>query len=257
MIAYKYKAYLKSGVYYDVRQQFSGSKFGVFWAFLFPIVQLCIYATVFAVIFRIQPAGMTKLEYVLLVFSGLVPLLAFSAGTVTAISSVESNKNLLLNAVYPSELIPMRSFISAQIPSMVAFFVTVIISLLLEHLSLQGLVLGVFNWLFLVMFGIGLGWMLSLLNLVFKDVQQVVNLLLMLLMIMSPYAYTTDMVPAALNIIIYFNPLAYFVLNSQNALVYGQFDWFVVSVAMCMSIVFYVIGFNFFKRTKQVFFDYA
>ena len=68
MLAYKYKSYLKSAIYNDLRQQFSGSKFGIIWAFLFPVFQLCIYATVFALIFRIQPEGMSKLDYVLLAF---------------------------------------------------------------------------------------------------------------------------------------------------------------------------------------------
>ena len=169
MLAYKYKSYLKSAIYNDLRQQFSGSKFGIIWAFLFPVFQLCIYATVFALIFRIQPEGMSKLDYVLLVFSGLVPLLAFSAGTVTAISSVESNKTLLLNAVLPAELIPLRSFISAQVPSMVAFLVTIIITAIQNKLTIVGLVFAAFNWFLLLLFGVGLGWILSLLNLVLKE----------------------------------------------------------------------------------------
>ena len=91
----RHRRRLYESVLIDVRQQYTGSVLGVFWAILFPLLQLSILAGLYAVIFKVRPSGLGQWEYVLLVFSGLVPLLTFSAAVVACSSSLISNKDLL------------------------------------------------------------------------------------------------------------------------------------------------------------------
>jgi lipopolysaccharide transport system permease protein len=75
----------------------------------------------------------------------------------------------------------------------------------------------------LALFSLGIGWFLSLATVAFKDTQQILAFVLMMLMITSPIAYTPDMVPMALKVAMYVNPLTPFVLAFQAALVHGEF----------------------------------
>jgi len=254
----RFRSRLIEGVKHDVKQQYTGSVMGIFWVMLFPLLQLGIYAMLYTVIFKVRPSGLTEYSYTLLVFSGLVPLLAFGQALVAASGSLSSNKQLLLNTVFPADLIPVRAALAAQIPLLFGLLVTVVLGYVLGRSSWQAIILVPFFWILLMMFTIGLGWMLSLLSLVIRDIQHALGLILMLVIVLSPFAYTPEMVPASLKFIIYLNPLSYFVLAFQQLIVYGSWPGLVSTLgSIGLSLSVFCLGFILFRRAKAVFFDYA
>ena len=253
-----YRHRVLEGVIHDIRQRYIGSAFGSLWVFLYPILQLGIYAVLYSFIFRVRVSGLTEMGYVILVFSGLVPLMAFSEALNAATSSLSANKNLLLNTVFPAELIPVRAALSAHITSLIGLAITLIIGYGLGKTSWQAIVLVPFFWVLLLMFAIGIGWMFSLFSLVARDIQHGLGLVTMLLFMLSPFAYTPEMVPVALKPLIYLNPLSYFVLTFQQLICYGTWpDPIAAGGAVVLGITSFFIGFNVFQRAKYVFFDYA
>jgi lipopolysaccharide transport system permease protein len=246
------------GIKHDIRQRYMGSAFGSFWIFLFPFLQLAIYAGLYSVIFKIRVPGLSEMGYVLMVFSGLVPLMAFSEALTAASSSLSANKNLLLNTVFPAELIPLRAALSAHITSLIGLTMTLVLGFALGRTSWQAVFLVPVFWVLLLMFAVGIGWMFSLLTLVARDIQHGLGLLVMLLFVLSPFAYTPDMVPAALKPLIYLNPLSYFVLTFQQLICYGTWpDPIAAGGALVLGVGSFFVGFNVFQRAKYVFFDYA
>lgn len=255
---YGYRYRLVEAVMHDVRQRYTGSAFGSLWAVLFPLLQLGIYAGLYTFIFKVRPAGLTEMGYVLLVFSGLVPLMAFSEALNASTSSLSANKNLLLNTVFPAELIPLRAAISAQVTSIIGLTFTLFIGFALGRTSWQAILLVPVFWVFLLMFVTGIGWMFSLFSLVARDIQYGLGIFTMLLFVLSPFAYTPEMVPPALKPIIYLNPLSYFVLTFQKLICYGT--WPEPTAALGAAILAFgsfLVGFTVFQRAKYVFFDYA
>lgn len=253
-----YRHRVLEGVIHDIRQRYIGSAFGSLWVFLYPILQLGIYAGLYSFIFRVRVSGLTEMGYVVLVFSGLVPLMAFNEALNAATSSLSANKNLLLNTVFPAELIPLRAALSAHVTSLIGLAITLIIGYGLGKTSWQAIVLVPFFWVLLLMFAIGIGWMFSLFSLVARDIQHGLGLVTMLLFMLSPFAYTPEMVPVALKPLIYLNPLSYFVLTFQQLICYGTWpDPIAAGGAVVLGITSFFIGFNVFQRAKYVFFDYA
>lgn len=254
----KHRHKLFKGIRHDVAQQYTGSVLGMLWVVLFPLLQLSVYAALYTMIFKVRPAGLTEVSYTLLVFSGLVPLMAFSQSLVTASSSLIANKNLLLNTVFPSELIPVRAAIAAHMPTLIGLIITLVLGVVLERTNWLAVIFIPILWISLMMFAIGLGWILSLLSLIAKDIQQAIGLILMLVIVLSPFAYTPDMVPRSLKFIIYFNPLSYFVLSFQQIIVYGvPPDPLISTVALGLGLGSFFLGFIVFQKAKSIFFDYA
>ena len=257
-ILWNFRQRLADGVFLDMRQRYAGSVLGIAWAVLYPAMLLSVYAFVYAVIFRVRPADLTVYDYVVLVFSGLLPLLAFIEALMAAASSLVSNRSLLMNTVFPPELIPIRSVLAAQVTGVVGVVITLVAAF---SMGLGGWIVAVavpFFWLMLLMFVTGLGWFLSLVSLVARDIQQGLPPILFLLVIVSPFAYTPDMVPAGLAAVLYFNPLTYFVLAFQSAIVYGEWPSLGVTAGtVILACVSFFSGFVFFRRSKLVFFDYA
>ena len=254
----RYRNRLMEGMLLDLRQQYTGSILGTSWLFLFPLLQLSIFAGLYTMIFKVRPAGLTEWEYVLLVFSGLVPLLAFNAIMTSAAGSLTANKNLLLNTVFPAELIPLRSALSAQVPALAGLGMTLLLGVILGRTSWHAVLLVPVLWVLLVMFALGLGWLLSLLTLVAKDVQYALGLVLMLTTVLSPFAYTPDMVPEALKFILYLNPMSYFVLSFQQVIAYGIWPDLVPALgSLILGFGGFLLGYAIFLKAKFVFFDYA
>lgn len=253
-----YRDRLFRSVLQEIKKQYSGSVFGMFWAVLFPIMQLGIYAGLYTLIFKVRPSGLTQFDYVILVFSGLVPLLAFSASLTGAISSLVSNQNLLLNTVFPAELIPVRINLAAQMPMLIGLAITLGVGLLAGRAGFAAILLVPVFWVLLLMFSLGIGWILSLITLVVRDIQHGIGLVVMLMIFLSPFAYTPEMVPEALKIFVYLNPLSYFVLTFQQLICYGSLPEPLPALgATLLGLTSFFLGFTVFRRAKHVFFDYA
>jgi lipopolysaccharide transport system permease protein len=77
-------------------------------------------------------------------------------------------------------------------------------------------------------------------------------------MIMSPIAYTPEMVPPGLKVLVLLNPFAYFVTAFQRLLVLGQLPavWEML-VLVTISVGTFVLGGFFFARAKRVMLDYV
>ena len=253
-----YGGRVAESVIYDVRQRYLGSVIGIGWAVLLPAMQLSIYAALYTFIFRVRPSGLDEWGYVLLVFSGLVPIMAFNEALTSSIASVSANKNLLLNTVFPAELIPLRSSVAAHFPHLFGLAITMVLGFVLGRTDWKAVLLVPVCWILLLMFATGIGWVLSLLSLVAKDIQHGIGLILMVTTIISPFAYTPEMVPAAMKPLLFLNPLSYFVLTFQQLICYGNWpDFRVMGGAALLAMASFMSGYFFFQRAKGVFFDFA
>lgn len=241
-----------------MKQRYAGSVLGAAWAFLYPLMLLCLYSVIYVVIFKVRPQSLNEYAYVVLVFSGLVPLLAFNEALVSATGSLVSNRTLLLNTVFPAELIPLRAALAAQVPSLFALLITLVLGVCMGLTSWKAIVAVPVLWSLMFCFVAGLGWVLSLLTLVIRDIQQMLGLILMAVTILSPFAYTPDMVPPKFKLLLYFNPMSYFVLAFQQVVVYNTWpQWYLVLPIVAMSASVFVGALWLFNRSKFVFFDYV
>lgn len=242
---------------HELRARYAGSVLGVGWAVLTPLVMLGVYAAVYLVIFQIKVPGLSATQYVLWIFSGLVPFLATSEALVTGVGAVVANRSALSNTVFPIDLAPVKAVLLSQITMVVGF--VAIFAVLGATARLSWTVLLVpFVWGLHVLALLGLTWILSLVNLVFRDLQNMMGLALMGLMIASPIAYTPEMVPPGLKMLIVLNPFAYFVTAYQRLLVLGHLP--AVSemlVLVAISTGTFLVGGSFFSRAKRVLIDYA
>jgi len=241
----------------ELRQKYAGSVLGLLWVLLSPLILLAIYSLVYLVIFRIQPASLSRFEYVLYILSGLVPCLAFCEALSCGSSSLTLNRAILLNTVYPSELVPLRSVLATQASAVVGLALVLVFSIALGKLTWTALFVP-FVWLFQLMFVMGLVWVLSLASLVLRDIQQMLMFVTMVLLIVSPIAYTNEMVPASMRALVFMNPLSYFVIGFHEVIVFGRPPSAVIlTCIMGFGLISCSAGFWVFQRAKRVMLDYA
>src|SRR5204863_3779445 len=89
------------------------------------------YCFLYLVVFKMRFKELGSYQYVLFVFSGLIPYLGFSEAVATSTSSVRQSLNLLKNAVFPIEFVPVK-FVCAALfglfSSLAILFVMVLLT---------------------------------------------------------------------------------------------------------------------------------
>jgi lipopolysaccharide transport system permease protein len=239
----------------DIRGRFAGSVLGLSWLVLYPLLFLGAYAAIYVLIFQVRLGLFDTREYIVLIFCGLIPFLGFAEALGYGVSSVSSNAALVKNTVFPIELLPVKAVLVSQCTQVAGMIMLLVATAVVGRLTIWAAMLPAV-WLMQILFMIGLMWILSSLNVFMRDLQNLVAVIVLILMMISPIAYTEDMVPETLRPFLAFNPLYYIIVSYQDVLMVGQFPRRGVFWVLCaMGLGTFTVGFWFFTRMKKVFVD--
>ena len=240
----------------EFERRYAGSVLGKAWIILYPALLLSIYLFVYMAIFQVRFGVGGKLHYVVFVFSGLIPYIGVMESAVQSCVSIKQNIHLIKNVMLPIELIPAR----VVAVSMITQFISMSIILLLTVIN------GTASWHLLwlpivfalqVLFLVGLSWILSCLGVALLDIGYFINLVVLLLMFVSPIGFNIEMVPDYLKIVCYLNPIYYMTEMYRGSLLDGKFPeivTMVIYVLMCCGT--FLIGSIFFRKFKNYLIDY-
>lgn len=254
---WKSRRILLTTTWAEIRSAYVASLLGSSWIVIGQLMMLGVYATTFLVIFKFRPTEMTAEQYLTYVFCGLTSVLPFSSALTAGSMSLISSRNVLLNTVFPAELIPMRTALVASISMpaglVILFFADLYLGKFTYHNMIVPLIL-----ILQTMFVIGIVWIFSLAALIFRDIQHLLNYSLTMLMVITPIAYTPTMVPDGIKGVIYFNPLAYYVMSIQYLVVLDKLPDMNIAIPMVIiSFLVFGLGFMLVRRAKSAFYDYA
>ena len=254
-IIWAHRKMLLSTVKADIKMRYAGSMLGLLWLVLYPALMLIAYSFVYVFILNVRLEQMATPQYVMLIFAGLIPFLGFSEGLSSSTVSVTANASLIKNTLYPIDIIPVKAVLVSQCTEIVGF------ALLLIATGASGLLtwytpLILLIWFFQILFGIGIGWIFASLNVVSRDLQNFVGIITMFLMMVSPIAYTPEMIPAHMRSLLKLNPLSYFIAAYQDVLINGRFPTEnVLPILIVLSLAIFWLGRWFFQKMKQIFSD--
>jgi lipopolysaccharide transport system permease protein len=240
----------------ECRRKYAGSILGVLWYPLYSSLLLGSYCFVYLVVFRVRYRELGTYEFVLFVFSGLIPYLGFSEAVSSGLGSVKANLALLRNAVFPIELVPVKHVLAANVGLLSSLGLLLLMILPTAYRGWHLLYLPV-ALISLLLFCLAVVWVLSAVAVVVPDVAQIVNIALLLLMFVSPIAYTIDMVPTRARALVYLNPLTYLIEQFRFALIGMRNSpvWFDAAFLFGCAVAAAIAG-AFFRRMSPIFSDY-
>jgi lipopolysaccharide transport system permease protein len=256
VVAWRHRQVLWATTLSDIRGRFRGTLLGLTWALLYPVLFLGLYAVVYTMIFRIRVASFGTFEYVLLIFCGLVPFLGFSEALGTGVSSVTSNKSLIKNTLFPIELIPVKAVLASSVTMTVGLVMLMAVLWSNGHVYPAQLAIPLIVLLQLL-FTIGLIWLLSAINVFISDLGQIVAILVLFLMLVSPIAYTHDMIPPSLLPFMAPNPLYYLIMLYRDAAFFGVVDVRLLGTFSLITAIMVQVGGVAFTRLKPLFADHV
>src|SRR6185369_6313552 len=122
--------------------------------------------------------GAATNNYTLWLFSGFLPWLLFQETVLRSSSCLIDHSNLITKTVFPSEFVPVSVFLSCLTSHLLALgMVVVIIGIWIKHFSLMVLLLP-FYMVLLGLFAVGIGWIVSSLQVYLRDTAQLLTVVL-------------------------------------------------------------------------------
>lgn len=255
-LLYEWRRTLYATTVFEIRSRYVGTYMGLGWAILYPFLFLGLYGSIYAMVLKVRFNQYTPTEYVLLIFSGLIPFIGFSETLTTSVSVIIGNKHLIKNTMFPIDLLPVKSVIASSV-SMLVGLVALIVALWCQGKFFWTQILIVPLFLLQIIFSIGVGWILASVTVFFRDLAQAMGIIILLLMIVSPIGYTRDMIPPQLLLLGYINPLFYIIELYRQVLIFGVVSPKFWAAFIIMTVTAFCLGSVMFARLKPVFAEYV
>lgn len=241
----------------EMDRRWAQSILGRLWFLLYPLLFLGMYATVHFSVLNIRMGQISQLDFTLLIFCGLVPYFCLAESLNAGTSSLNSNRGLFDSIKIPVELIPARSVLVAFLG--MAFSITLLIAGLGFIGKLTAYTLLVIPAVLLqLVFTLGLVWFLSVMAVFVREVGNIVQIFVLMMLFTSPFAYTSDMVPEHLKFMLHFNPMYYMVELYREPMFYGRLpDVNLYLIFGGLSIFLFLSGHYFIRNLKSSVVDYV
>lgn len=206
----------------DWRSRYAGSLLSFAWAFAQPAAQLVLFTFVFSTVLRLPAAAGRPADFAAFLFCGLLPWIGLSEGTQRSALALTEGAYLVRKHRFPAELLVVSAVLSALIQQVAAGVVFVVAVGLTRGLAWERLLAWPGLLLLQAALSIGLGLLLSVGQVLLKDVAQAVGLLLMVWFYATPIIYPSEMVPDRFALLRDANPLGLLVDGHRWMLLAGE-----------------------------------
>jgi lipopolysaccharide transport system permease protein len=243
----------------DVLLKYKGSYLGIGWSFLYPLLLLTAFTIVFSGVFggrwKGGSTGMQGLEYTLFIYSGLIIFTSFSEVITNAPRLLLANQNFIKKIIFPTEILPLVSMLSASVHGMVNLIILFLVAFFSGHAHASCLLVPI-ALLPVWLFTLGLAWLLTASGAYIRDLAHGMPVLMQMLMFMLPVFYPLSATPAFLHTLNSFNPLALAIEDIRRTLLSGQLpNWSSWLAMLFIGLFLKVLGYGFFTYCKEEFAD--
>lgn len=247
----------------DFKTKFAGSYLGIVWAFIQPIVTVLVYWFVFEKGLKaggVNTSAGISVPFVLWLVAGLVPWFFFQDALIGGTNALTEYSYLVKKVVFKISILPIVKVLSALFVHV--FFIVFTLCLYAGYRYFPTVyMLQILYYTFCTfVLVLGLSYMTCAIVGFFKDLTQVINILLQVGVWMTPIMWNIDTMelPPVLITIFKLNPMYYVVAGYRDALINQVWFWEKAPMTLYFWIVTILIlgaGMTIFKRLKVHFAD--
>lgn len=251
----RYQYLLAQLVSRDFKIKYKRSVLGVLWSVLHPLFMMMIMTIVFQNLFKMTTSG--TMNYPVYIISGVVLFNFFTESTNFAMVSITGNFSLITKVKIPKAIFPISKTISSCVNlffSLIALYTVIFVTgetVTWHHIWL------IYDLFCLLLFAMGIGFVLAALNVFFRDMEYLYNLLTLAWTYMTPLFYDISIVGDKLIQIFRANPMYQYISFARNVILYHKtptIQQFII--VFVFGVLALVIGFEFFRRTQKRFIYY-
>lgn len=247
----------------DFKTKFAGSYLGIIWAFVQPVITVLVYWFVFEKGFKPTPVNNAKgieIPFVLWLIAGMVPWFFFSDALSGGTRALLDYSYLVKKVVFQIDILPVVKVISSVFVHL--FFLTFAVLFFAMYgyvpdlYTLQILYYSICLFIFVT----GLSYLTSAVVVFFRDLYQVINIVLQVGVWVTPIMWnieTMDISPM-LKQILRLNPLFYIVQGYRDAFI-GKIAfwerWELTVYFWAVTVLCFWLGISVFRKLRMHFAD--
>jgi lipopolysaccharide transport system permease protein len=254
---YAHRDLLRSLVKREIEVKYRASLLGRLWIVIFPLMMLGVYTFVFGGVFGARWGGKGDLsDYVPMLYCGLIVHAIFSETVSKAPFLIVNNPNYVKKVIFPLELLPLGNLLTALFNAGISFLLMLLMLLVLKgglHVTLIATPIVIIP---LVLYAIGFAWLLAALGVFFRDMDQIIGVLMSVLLFLSPVFYSADLAPELARRLLMINPLSYPIEEVRKVVLLGSWPhWSTWAIQVIISTCVAWTGLWVFERAKPAFAD--
>jgi len=247
---FSYRSFILGSVKRELQAKYRNSILGLLWAVLSPMAMIVVYTVIFSQIMRAKLPGLdSTFAYSIYLCAGILTWGLFTEITVRGLNVFLDHANLIKKINFPRICLPIIVLISSGLNFLIIF------SIFTLFLVISGTFPG---WPFLALipvlaiqfvFAIGLGVILGILNVFFRDVGHFFGIALHFWFWLTPIVYPSTILPEIIRPILYLNPMYPLINAYQTVLVSGAWPrWGSLVAPSLIGLALCIFALRLFRR---------
>ena len=233
----------------DVKVRYKQTLLGAAWALLQPLLLMLIFTFFFS---RLAGINSGSVPYPLFAYAGLLPWTFFANAVANAGNSLVGSTNLITKVYFPRLFIPAAAVGAGLVDLAISFALLVV--LMIDY--------GVgFHWSLVLLpvlitlttlLALGVGMLMSALNVKYRDIRYALPFMIQIWMFASPVIYP---IPDSWRWLLALNPMTG-IIEGFRAALFGQgFDWLALGLSAVITLGLLVYSAFVFTRMEKSFAD--
>lgn len=265
---------LRDLVWKELRARYRNAMMGFLWAVLQPVLMMLILTLVFGFLLggmMTDRTGKSSHPYAVMLLCGLVPWQFLAVAIACGTNSLLESQELIKKVHFPREMIPLAAVANCIVNVVIGFVTLLVVMALLEPQGVAAISVGILYLPFIfaiqLVLIVGLVLFLSALNVHYRDVGYMVDVLLAFGFYATPIFYplprSFESLPISagladwLHRLYMMNPMANLVTAYREALLDNRLPDPMLLVRPAMvAVIVLVIGVCVFRRKAPTFADY-
>lgn len=253
---YKWRELLWQMVGREVKARYKQSILGYFWVILNPLAQMLVMSFAFSIIMRIPTNSASNIPYSIFLFVALLPWNLFASSLGSAAASIVGAGGLVTKIYFPRTILVIATIVAKIIDFLFANIVLVIY-MIIYNIPININILWVIPIFFIQqIFTLGLSLFFAAANLLYRDIQYLLSMILLLWMYVTPVIFPADLVPERYRFVFQINPMAVIINAYRQVILAGGIPKYSsLIIAIIVSFITLLIGFKYFKSREKIFAD--
>jgi lipopolysaccharide transport system permease protein len=235
-------------VWRDVKVRYKQTAIGVVWVVIQPLLTMGVFTVFFGRLAKLPSEG---LPYPVFYFAALVPWAYFSLSLASCTAILVANQHVITKVYFPRLILPLAAVSSGLVDLAIGLVVMLIITLAYGFRPGFAVLLIPLFVLLALATSLAIGLWTSALNALYRDIAAIVPFVIQFLMLASPVAYPSTLVPPRWRALYHLNPMANVIDGFRWAITgYGQAPGPMAYVSAALVCVILAGGLMFFQRVE-------
>jgi lipopolysaccharide transport system permease protein len=224
---WNYRGFILGSVKREFQAKYQNSMLGAAWTVLNPLAMIIVYTVIFSQIMRARLPGIdSTFAYSIYLCAGILTWGLFAEIVSRGQNVFLEQANLLKKLNFPRLCLPVTVVASAVLNFAIIFGIFTVFLLVVGYFPGWAYLALIPVLLLQIAFAVGIGMVLGVLNVFFRDVGQLFTVVLQFWFWLTPIVYPITILPENLQAAMAYNPMARLIAAYQTILVTGAWPDF-------------------------------